>query len=313
MILRIKNMQHWNTPAHRLLNSGVMNKLLALGLSLPLMACVIGSGTDTGGTGTGDDDGSGSGSGSGSGGGGGNGIPDRISTDTTWTGAKAVNKAVTVDPGVKLTIAAGTSIKFGTAGSIAVKGTVDIQGAKGSFVTLAPAAAGGFYPGFTVPTGGQLNMSYVVQTGAEIYVSGGTFTAVDSQMSNASGDLLVVDAGTVDMSYSAIGLEPGAGTDTTHCDLHFGGAGTAIKITHSNISSSSYGLMLYGGSNVDLTNNNWFNNKPYQIDTTAGVSGIISGSWFDTGAPTPGAGATLTAENLSATRLPKTLAGPRLD
>lgn len=311
MILRIKNMQHLNTPAHPLLNSGIMNKLLALGLSLPLMACVIGSGTDTGEPGTGDDDGSGggSGSGSGSGGGGGNGTPDRISADATWTGAKDVNKAVTVDPGVTLTIAAGTTIKFGTAGSIAVKGTVDIQGEKASPVTLAPAAAGGFYPGFTVPTGGQLKMNWVVQTGAEIYVSGGTFTAVDSTMSNASHDLLVVDAGTVDMTYSWIGRDPAKGVaDSTHCDMHFGGAGTSIKINNSNISTSSYGLMLYGG-NADLQNNNWFSNTPYQIDTTAGVSGNIAGSWFDNGRPPAGAGATLTGTE-SPTRV--ALAGPRL-
>ena len=118
--------------------------------------------------------------------------------------------------------------------------------------------------------------------------------------------------GSVDMSYSAIGLEPGTRTDTNHCDMHFGGSGTTIKVTHSNISTSAYGLMLYGGNNVDLTLNNWFNN-PIQIDTSAGVSGNITGGWFDKGAPTAGTGATLTYDyqNPVMTRLPDTMAGPQ--
>jgi len=291
-----------------------MHKLLALGLSLPLLACVIGSGTDTadpdqGGGGGGGD---GTGGGGGTGGGSGSNSADHITAATTWTGTMDVTKAITVDPNVTLTIAAGTTVKFGTAGSIVVKGTVDAQGSKTQVVTLAPSAAGGFYPGFTVSTGGVLKMSYVVQTGAEIYVAGGALNVVNTRMSNASHDLLVVDSGSVDMSYSAIGLEPGSGTDTTHCDMHFGGVGTTIKVTHSNISTSSYGLMLYGGSNLDLTFNNWFNN-PIQIDTNAGASGDIRNGWFDKGAPTAGGGAVLTYDYQTpvANRLPANMAGPQ--
>lgn len=287
-----------------------MNKLLGLALSLPVLACVVGSGTDPtdpdqGGSGAG-------GSGSGSGGGSGSAAADHITSNTTWTGAVDVSRATTVDAGVTLTIAAGTTVKFGPSGSILVAGIVDVQGTKAQVVTLAPSTAGGFYPGFTVPAGGQLKMTYAVQTGAEVLVDGGALTVINTRMSNASHDLLVVDAGTVDMSYSAIGLEPGAGTDTTHCDMHFGGSGTTIKVTHSNISSSSYGLMLWGGSNVDLTYNNWFNN-PIQIDTMPMVSGDIRNGWFDKGAPTAGTAATLTYDyqNPVTARLPATMAGPQ--
>jgi hypothetical protein len=153
-------------------------------------------------------------------------------------------------------------------------------------------------------------MNYAVQTGGGIRVDGGKLVATNTRMSQAEGDFLVVGDGNVDVSYSAIGLEPGGGTDTTHCDMHFGGSGATIKVTHSNISTSSYGLMLYGGNNVDLTNNNWFNN-PIQIDTTAGVSADISGGWFDKGAPSAGGGATLTYNTPATNRLPATMTGPQ--
>ena len=111
---------------------------------------------------------------------------------------------------------------------------------------------------------------------------------------------------------SAIGLEPGTGTDSTHCDIHLGGSGTTVSVTHSNLSTSAYALMLYGGNNVDLRFNNWFNN-PIQIDTSAGVTGDISGGWFDKGAPTAGTGATLTYDynNPVMNRLPANMAGPQ--
>lgn len=288
--------------AHALLYHAVMNKLLSLVLALPLVACTVGAETDTGDP----DQGPGPGTGPGTGAG------DHITSNTTWTGARDVTKSVIVDPGVTLTVAAGTTVKFGTSGAITVKGIVDLQGTKAQVVTLAPSVAGGFYPGFVVSQGGELKMNYVVQTGGENLVDGGKLTVINTRMSNASHDLLVVNSGTVDMSYSAIGLEPGMGTDSTHCDMHFGGSGTTIKVTHSNISTSAYGLMLYGGSNVDLTFNNWFSN-PIQIDTTAGVSGDITGGWFDNGAPRAGTGATLTYDyqNPVAARLPANMAGPQ--
>jgi hypothetical protein len=118
------------------------------------------------------------------------------------------------------------------------------------------------------------------------------------------------------MSYSRIGVEAGE-TDTTHCDMHFGGGGNTIKVTHSNISSSDYGLMFYGGMAADFTYNNWFTNGTH-VDTQAAspVSGNFSNGWFDQNAPT---GAGITATNLAGTRLAAcdgtndaTCAGPRL-
>jgi hypothetical protein len=305
MILQITSRVPGRDAAHALLNIAVMNKLLTLTLSLPLLACVVGSGTDTA-----DDTGPAGPGGSGSAGGGGGGVDnaEHITGATMWTGTMNITKETVIDPGVTVTIAAGTIVKFAPSTSIDVKGTVNVLGTKASPVQLAPSVAGGHHYGFSVSTGGELTMTYGIQTGGGISVNGGKITVTDTRMSQAEGDFLVVSSGKVNVSYSAIGLEPGAGIDTTHCDMHFGGSGTTISVTHSNISTSSYGLMLYGGNNVDLTSNNWFNN-PIQIDTSAGVSGNISGGWFDKGAPTAGAGAMLVHDTLAPARL--TDAGPR--
>ena len=277
-----------------------MNLRLALMVSLPLLGCVVGQ--DTAGPGSGSN-GSGSGSGSGS------GAADHITASTTWSGNVSVDKTITVDAGATLTIAAGTTVTFGASGQIKVLGTVDVQGTKAQVVKLSPTTAGAHHYGFSVPTGGTLKMAYAVQVGGPISVDGGKLLATDTRMSQAYGDFLMVSAGMVDVTYSAIGLEPGAGTDTTHCDMHFGGAAT-VRVSHSNISTSSYGLMLYAGTNVNLTYNNWFSNSDANVDTQAGVSADVSNGWFDAkGAPTSKAGVTIVANNLSASRV--TDAGPR--
>jgi hypothetical protein len=303
MISQIKSASRQARAAHPLLNTPVMNKLLALGLSLPLMACVVGSGTDTSEPTPGP-------GGSGSNPGTGTGSANHITSNTTWSDTFNVTSPITVDLGATLTIAAGTTVKFGPNGALVVNGIVDVQGTKAQVVNLVPATAGGHFGSTAVEMGGELKVNYAVQTGGGIRVDGGKVTMTNTQMSQAEGDFLVVGDGTVNVSYSALGLEPGAGTDTTHCDMHFGGSGATITVNHSNVSTSSYGLMLYGGNNVDLTYNNWFSNT-IQIDTTAGVSGDISYGWFDKGAPTAGGGATLTATNLAASRLPASMAGPQ--
>jgi hypothetical protein len=278
-----------------------MNKLLTVALSLPLVACVVG--TDT--AAPGGDDGSSkppSGNPGGSG--------DHITTDTTWTGTMDVTKTVTVDRGATLTIAAGATVRFAPNTAIGVDGIVDVQGSKASPVHLSPSTAGGHHSGFVVSTSGELKMTYGVQAGGGIQVNGGKITVSDTAMSQASGDFLVVGGGTVNVTYSAIGLEPG-GSDTTHCDMHFGGNSSSIKVTHSNVSTSSYGIMLYGGSGVDLTYNNWFSNSESDVDTSGAsgaVSGDISFGWFEK-APGPFPGATITKNSLASARLID--AGPR--
>jgi hypothetical protein len=215
-----------------------------------------------------------------------------------------------IDPGVTLTISAGTTVRFAPGAGITVQGIADVQGTKASLVRLTPTASGGHHNGFSVGTGGELKMTYALQVGGGIEVSGnGKATVSDTQMSQAGGDFLVVGGGTVNVTYSSIGLE--AGADSTHCNMHFDGTGTKIAVTHSNISGVPYGLMLYGGTGVDLTSNNWFGNAS-DIATQPGppVSADISNGWFAKTAPISGGVATYTYNNPAGNRLAD--AGPRL-
>jgi hypothetical protein len=207
-----------------------------------------------------------------------------IIANATWIDQVYVADTITVDPGATLTIAAGATVTFGENGGIAVAGTLAVQGTQTSKVEFRPVRTGGFWNMISVPSQGVVTANYLVQTGGVIAISGGKVTLVDSQMALARGDLLTMNGGTLDMSYSQIGLEPGQ-RDTTHCDLHVSNAPT-IKITHSNISTSSYGIMFYGGNNATFTYTNWFGNS-IDVEATPGVvSGDFSHSYFAKGAPT---------------------------
>jgi len=267
-----------------------MSKLITVALALPLFACVTAN--DNADTAPVLD---------------GVSVSGHLAADATWTGTVNVVKPLTVDRGATLTVAAGTTIRIAEGASIAAQGTVKVQGTKAALVQIAPTTATGHHDGFSIPSGGVLEMSYVVQVGGNLEVSGGRLTVTDSKMSRAQGDLLVVNAGTVEMSYSQIGADEGS--DSTHCDGHFGGSGITIKLTHSNLAKAAYGLMLYGGSGVDLTYDNWFGNG-IDVDTSPGVVGDLTGSWFERGAPSAGAGAQLLGlDSLATARVPD--AGPR--
>lgn len=295
MISTSKTRAHLVQRAHTLLHAGyIMKNLLIVALSLPLVACVVGS---DGQSPPGDDDGSGSGSGSGSDP---NGISGHITADQTWTGTVAVVGATTIDPNVTVTVTAGTTVNFAGTASLAIKGTFDVQGTSASKVILHPET-GSFFGGLTVggmpEMSGALKLAYAEQTGGAIVTQvGGTATITDTKMFGAGGDFLIMNGGTVDVSFSQLGADLG-GTDTTHCNMHFGGSGNIISVTHSNINGTPYGLMFYGGQNAIFTNNNWektTNGSADWIDSQPGVSGDFSGGYFSAGPPVAKAGATFT-------------------
>jgi len=277
-----------------------MRKLLSIALCLPLAACTIGeddpgSGGDDqgpGGTVTPPPDGS---------------LVGLISQDTTWSGTVLIGianqSATRIDSGVTVTVSPGTVIKFKSGASLDIKGTLRVQGTKDQKVTIGPSADNAFALVLgAAPTAGTLDLSYVVMTRGNIQTNAGSkATIVDTKMYKSAGDLLIMNGGTVNMTYSQIGPAPGE-TETTHCNIHTGGDANTISITHSNINGAPYGLMLYGGLNADFKLNNWYDNTT-DVDTQPGVSGDVSGSWFDGAPPTAGSSATLTANNLATGKL----------
>jgi hypothetical protein len=211
-------------------------------------------------------------------------VSGHLTASTTWTDAIHVTGDLTIDAGVTLHVAAGTTVDIAAGAGVTVLGTLDIQGDRSSKVAFRWANPGDNWYGIAIPDGGSLTASYLIQIGGGTSISGtGKVTLVDTQMSHAGGDFLVMSGGTLNMTYSAIGLEPGQ-SDSTHCDMHVSGP-VAITATHSNFSTSSYGLMFYGGSNADFRYTNWFSNA-IDIDRAgAAVTGNFSDSYFARGAP----------------------------
>jgi hypothetical protein len=222
-------------------------------------------------------------------------VSGHITASTTWSNTIHATDLVTVNAGVTLTVAAGTTVDLST--GLNVLGTLVLQGTHDSKVVFRPAGSTGF--NVTVPQGGMLTASYLVQTGGSLMISGtGKVSLVDTQLSHASGDLLVMSGGTLDMTYSAIGLEPGD-KDTTHCDMHVSGP-VSITAEHSNFATAAYGLMLYSASLADFRHTNWFGNA-IDVAISPPVAADFSYSYFAKGAPNQGG---LTVDNMATMRLP---------
>jgi hypothetical protein len=211
-------------------------------------------------------------------------VSGRIAPGAAWSGVVHATGHLTIAAGTTLQVAAGTTVDFAAGAGITVLGALEIQGMRDSKVAFRWANPGDYWSGIAVADAGSLTARYLIQVGGGITISDtGIARLVDTRMSHAGGDFLVMTGGTLDMTYSAIGLEPGQ-SDSTHCDMHVSGP-VAITATHSNFSSSPYGLMFYGGSNADFRFTNWFGNA-IDIDRAgAAVTGDFSGSYFAHGAP----------------------------
>lgn len=275
-----------------------MRNLLAIALCLPLGACVIGD-VDSGPGGGDDDPGDEPPVNDGS-------LTGVITQDATWSGTVLIgfdNAITRIEPGVTITAEPGTVIKFKPRAGLQILGTLRVLGTKEEKVLIEPASGDNAFSLNLggMPSPGTLELTYAVMTRGTIQTAAGsTATITDTKMLRASGDLLIMSGGSVTMTYSQIGPDPGE-EDTTHCQIHTGGA-AIINITRSNINGAPYGMMFYGGQNAILTNNNWYANQ-IDISTEPDVNGDVSGSWFDGAPPVPGPGATLTANNLAPAKL----------
>jgi hypothetical protein len=275
-----------------------MKKLLLLALSLPLVACVVGESGQTPPGGDDDD----------------NppvdppGEENHITANTTFTGTQAITATTTIDAGVTVTVDPGTTIEFASGTSLIVNGTLTVGGTQASKVIIKGAGTG-LFTAIQVGTGGTLSMTYAEQTGGGIRTSAGSTTTItDTLMYGVSGDFLIMNGGSVTMSFSQLGAPAGT-PDITHCNMHFGGNGNQINITNSNIVGQPYGLMFYGGTGAVFTNNNWTCGPAgcaahIDVDSQPGVIGDFSNGFFEKGPPVAAAGATITANNLALALIP---------
>jgi hypothetical protein len=248
----------------------------------------------------------------------GDGIEGTIQADTTWSGTIRIKAATTIPVGVTVTVAAGTTINFANSAAIAVQGTLRVEGTAAAKVTAQSEPGATYWGSFN--TTGTLDLKYANFTGGAIYTSAPTAVVniIDSHLYKASGDYIIMNGGTLNMTYTNLGAQAGE-TDATHCNLHINAA-SSITVTNNNINNAPFGIMFYGGVNANFQNNNWYGASlppvGANVATQSGVSGNFSGGYFQGGAPCSAAqgacpGATITANNLSATMLPATMVGPR--
>ena len=237
----------------------------------------------------------------------GEGLSGTIASNMTLSGAVRVKGATTIPAGVIVTVAAGSTLDFVNGSNFVVQGTLKMEGTSAAKIIARAEAGSTGWNGFQVT--GTLDVAYGDFTGGRIYTSGAAASIIitDSKMYQAGGDYIIMDGGTLNMTYSQLGANPGE-TDSTHCNLHINSA-SSITVTNSNINNAPYGIMFYGGVNANFQSNNWYGAATKDVDTASGVSGDFSNSWFEKGAPQAGPGATLTTNNLSPTRL--TNVGPR--
>ena len=299
MISRTHAMARTSPAAHPLLYIRYMTKALHLLLALPLVACVVGTDQDPVGPTPGDDD----------------PMPDpnpnpdptglfgSITSDLALTGNVKITGALSIEAGATVTVAPGTQIEITTATvAISVKGTLDVQGAKGQEVVIQPTDPLGHWGGISVS--GTYRLSYGSQIGGGIRTSmGSTTTIVDSTMARSTGDYIVMGGGALDVQYSNLGLETG---DTTHCNMHLNAA-TSIRFTNNNNAGAPYGLMYYASSG-DFKHNNWITTPgQFAVEPNNMGPADFSESYFSNGQPTGTQNMTYNA--LSPTRL--TDVGPR--
>lgn len=237
----------------------------------------------------------------------GEGLSGTIASNMALSGAVRVKGATTIPAGVIVTVAAGSTLDFVNGSNFVVQGTLKMEGTSAAKIIARAEAGSTGWNGFQVT--GTLDVAYGDFTGGRIYTSGTAASIIitDSKMYQAGGDYIIMDGGTLNMTYSQLGANPGE-TDSTHCNLHINSA-SAITVTNSNINNAPYGLMFYGGVNANFQTNNWYGANTKDVDAVGAVSGDFSNGWFEKGAPVAGPGATITANNLAAAKL--TNVGPR--
>jgi hypothetical protein len=222
-------------------------------------------------------------------------VSGHIKTSTTWSDTIHITASSVIDAGATVTVTPGTTVDVDAGAAITVSGVLNIQGTRTSRVTFRSSSPDEFWSDIVVPSGGAMTATYLVQVGGGLDISStGKVTLVDSRLSHALGDLLVMSGGTLDMTYSEIGLA--TGKDTTHCNMHVSGAPT-ITAMHSTISAAAYGLMFYGGSNAKFQYTNWLGNT-IDVETQPGapVTGDFSDGYF---AHTPSTYAGFTMQNMA--------------
>jgi hypothetical protein len=279
-----------------------ISRLIVVFLAVPLAACTVGGTGDDGDDG---DDGVTPGD-----------LDGSITADRTVSGMVSMTNDVIVEPGVTLTIQAGSMLEVATGKTLRVRGTLAIEGAAGSGVTILPAT--GNWAGIVAESGSTVSATYLsgMDVANVVFSHVGSTTTLDHVVMTDVGHASVVqgmvtitrsrfegisgvsihDSGHLDVSDTYF---IGTAGDTVvqtggtlimaytnvgntavtgdHCAMHLNEASHA-EVTYSNISDTSVGLMIGGNVGSTFTFSN-FENQVNLQDISTGVPN--SGGSFD--------------------------------
>jgi outer membrane protein assembly factor BamB/flagellar hook assembly protein FlgD len=164
-----------------------------------------------------------------------------ITTDTTWSldgSPFLVSGALTINPGVSLTIAAGVEIMMATEATIVVNGTLDLQGSESQ-----PVVFTSFNDQSTCAWPGSSGSPAAADwTGIQV-VGGGTMTAAWSLLRHANIAIDIVDTALVQVSDSRI--------ESTNTGIRVDGASQPVvlnRVVFASTEEGSIGLVTDGSA-----------------------------------------------------------------
>jgi hypothetical protein len=205
-------------------------------------------------------------------------IAGAITQDATWEGAVHLTGEATIESGVTVTIAAGTSFEGAKDAILRVYGALHVAGTEAAPVTMFPLSGAPTWGGITVESGGEARIAYArgEDVASLLYCrEGALFCGLESVEFTSIGNAMITNAPSSIEKSTLIelangGVTVGAGGDltvidsyvltSTH-DLIVTTAGSRLTVDHSEIGGAqgSYehcNFHIGGADYISITNSN---------------------------------------------------------
>lgn len=174
-------------------------------------------------------------------------ISGSITADATWSGAVNLVGETIIEPGVTVTIEAGTDFRGAQAATLRVNGSLVVAGTSAEPVTMIPLGDAASWAGIAVESGGELSLTYA--EGHDVA------TLVDCKTGAVNCKLESVTFNK--MGYALITQAPSSINHSTLTDMSNGGisprAGSDLSITDSYVFTSSGDLIvMQAGSRLTI-------------------------------------------------------------
>jgi hypothetical protein len=174
-------------------------------------------------------------------------IAGAITQDVTWEGAVHLTAEATIEPGVTVTIAAGTSFKGAKDAILRVYGALHVAGTAAEPVTMLPLSGAPTWGGITVESGGEAHIAHAQgeQVASLLFCrQGAVFCGLESVEFTRIGNAMITNAPSSIEKSTLIGLANGGITV---------GAGGDLTMVDSYVLTSTHDLIVTtGGSRLTV-------------------------------------------------------------